>query len=503
MSFNRHDPRHALVRSALVLSTNKLTQRAVTGASSTFLGIALRTFLTLGQMSILARLLEKSDFGYIAMAAVITEFAAMLGSFGLTNILVQHRRIARIHLDTIFWTSLGIGCVLALSVFVLSSAAALLYGDDFVGTLLRVLFVNFIVGSLGTVYEAILTRLMRYHTTVFIQLLSMILSAVVAVTCALLGFGVWSLVAGSLSGAVVKTVFLIAIVDYRPRRRFSMPYLRTTWHTGSSYLGNAILYYICTNFDVFLIGRAFGKTDVGVYRNARSLTDEVRGRLAWPLQRVLFPALSSLQNDTPRLQSSFLKSSSILAAIFFPIGFGISATAEEIVPILYGEKWLAMIPIVTLLGINIAISASTAISPNLFYLKNRVGLIFCYNLVQTLLLVASIWLALPYGLNVTAGAITANALYFVVIFWAALRLIGLGLSSVLYVLWCPITASLLMWCSILFLREVSFVQSMNVALRLAIFVALGAVLYAAGLVALSRRYWVYFVDLVQAFRNKH
>src|SRR5690606_2580634 len=127
-----------------------------------------------------------------------------------------------------------------------------------------------------------------------------------------LGFGVWSLVAGPIAGALAQLVLMFIAVPFLPRLRFYAAYLFANLRTGGSYMGNTFLYYLMMNVDLLLIGRQLGASMLGYYQNARSLTDEIRGRIAMPLQRVLFPAFSAMQADRDRLRQSVLKSSRIL-----------------------------------------------------------------------------------------------------------------------------------------------------------------------------------------------
>ena len=371
--------RHRLVRSAFVLDPSNLGHRVVTGASFTFLGIALRTLITLGSMAILARLLTPADFGYVAMAAVITELAALFGGFGFGNILIQKKTINRLHLDTVFWASAGIGLLVGGAIFLMSFMAGWLFRDSLTGDLLKVMCLSFVFGGLTCVHEAILTRLMRFHTEFWIQISVMAVRSLVAIAFALLGFGVWSLVVGGVVGSIFAVVFYMLAVPYLPRLRFHGGLLKSTWKTSGSYFGNGLLYYINMNVDIFLIGRTLGATSLGYYQNARSLTDEVRGRIAMPLQRVLFPAFSALQADLGRLQTSVIRAGRLLAAIIFPIGIGLSAVANELVPVLYGEQWLEMIPILSFLGISAAVRGSTAIASPLFNSRNQVPLALKFN----------------------------------------------------------------------------------------------------------------------------
>jgi PST family polysaccharide transporter len=494
---NRRNLRHSLVRRALVLDANNLGQRVINGASLTFLGIILRTLFTIGSMSVLARLLTPADFGYLAMATVVTSFADMLGSFGFANILIQRHRITRLQLDTVFWAAFGVGCTLTFIVIGLSFLTDWLFSDPIVGKILCILSLNFIFSSFSTVHGVLLTRLMHFRTDIVIQTTAIALRSITAVICAWHGFGVWSLVAGSLTGTFTAMMLMILAVRYVPRCRFKLTYLIFSWKTSSSYLGNTIFHYIRMNIDLFLIGRQLGANALGYYQNARSLTDEVRGRLAMPLQRVFFPALSSIQTDTFRLQQSVLKSSRLLAAIICPIGFGISAAAPEIVSILYGEKWLTMIPILTMFGISAALHASTAISSSIFNAQNRVALAFRYNAIGLVLFVGSVAVTLPHGLKVTAAVIAANSLFSVVTFWAGLRLIGLGLFGVAHALLRPIVASFAMWGGILLLRAKFLdITVMGTALHLLLMIACGALIYGITLIVLSRQYWHDFIELL-------
>lgn len=498
---NKHDPRHKVVRAAFFLKSNDLGSRVVRGAGFTFLGIALRTVLTIGSMAILARLLTPVDFGYIAMATVVTEFAGLLGSFGLANVLVQKKSITRLQLDTVFWSSLGIGVTICFIVFSLSFTTTYIFDDEKVGSLLRVLCLTFIFGSLSTVHEAILSRLMLFRAEFIIQISAIASRSILAILLAYYGFGLWSLVAGSIFGSLLAMLLMMATIRYTPRLRFSIRYITSTLRTSGSYMGNTVLYYISTNIDLLLIGRQLGAGSLGYYQNARSLTDEVRGRIAMPLQRVLFPAFASIQSDTYRLQQSVLRSGRILAAIIFPIGIGLSATSAEIIPALYGGQWLAMTPILMMLGISAAFKGSTAIASPLFNSQNKVSLSLKYNALATLLFTISVLLAIPHGLNIVAFTIAANSIFSVVILRVALGLIGLKTRDLMHILARPILSSIFMWISIFSMRTACLSITSNFIVLLFLEIMTGVAAYAVTLHLSSRQYYLDFIQLISRFRG--
>jgi PST family polysaccharide transporter len=478
--------RDTALRQSFLLRSEGLARRVAGGAGYQFLGIALRTLLTLGSTAILARLLTPADFGYVAMATVVTEFAALLGAFGFSNVLIQRRRVDRLQFDTLFWAMLAIEAVLAAGVFALSFLAGWLFDDANVGPLLRLMSLSFLIGGLSAVPGVVLVRLMRFGAVFWINMGTNAVRSAVAVLCALAGLGMWSLVVGSLVGSAVGVVMHFAAVPYRPRARFSWPVIARSWRTSTGYFGNTAVYYVNMNLDLMLIGRHLGAASLGYYQNARSLTDEIRGRIAMPIQQVLFPAFASLQDDRPRFQQLVMRAGRLLVAVVVPIGFGVSANARELVLVLYGPQWEPMVPVMAMFGLSAALRASAAIASSLFNANDRVGLAFRYNVWSTVLLIGAVLLAMPYGIEAVAAAVALVSLYALVVFRAALRLIGLGVRDLARLLVAPVLASLVMWLATLGLRVLDAGRAP--ALLLLVHVLAGAAVYLVVLFAVAPAY---------------
>lgn len=456
----------------------------------------------MGSMAILARLLTPADFGYIAMATVITELAGLFGNFGFGSMLIQRRVLPRLHLDTIFWASTLLGGTLCLIVIALSYLASWLFREPLTADLLRVLSLTFLIGGFTTVHDALLSRLMLFRRVFVIQTLMMVTRIAVSVICAYQGLGVWSLVAGSIAGSLTQMLGTFCSAPFIPRLRFHAQYLKNTWRTSGSYFGGGVLFYINSNIDLILIGRQLGATSLGYYQNARSLTDEVRSRIAVPLQNVLFPAFSAIQNDRTRLRASVLKSARLVAAMIFPVAIGISAVAPELVRILYGSQWIPMTPVLTWLGFSAAIRGSTAISRPLFNSQNRPGLSLRYNLIATILLVAAVTLSLPHGIETVALAIAATSIYSVVILRVALGLIDLGGMALWRILGAPALGAGCMWVAIWLLRSTTYIPDLPDPARLFALVATGALVYPVALVLISPEYKNDLLTLTKFFKAK-
>lgn len=492
-----------LIRRSFVLDSGNIGQRVAVSSGYKIVGIVLRTAITIASTAVLARLLSPADFGYMAMASVLTEFAALFGVFGFTNVLIQRRVITRIQLDTVFWATLIVGCLLAAIVVGLSYFSNWLFSDPRVAPLLRALSLSFVFNSLTAVPWVVLSRHMQFDIEFWAQIGVAMLRALTAILCAYAGLGVWSLVIGGLVGTAGGVMVNFLFVPYVPRFRFYLPLLTRTWRTSMSYFGSNVLYFLNMNLDLLLIGRQLGATSLGYYQNARSLTDEIRARIAMPLQHVLFPAFATVQMDLERFRSLVMRASRLLGAVVIPVGCGVSANATELVLVLYGAQWQAMIPIMSMFGLSAAIRAATAIASPLFNATNQVALALRYNAVCTILFIIAVVFAMPYGINAVALAVVISSLYALVSFRAAFALIGLTNRHIGMVLGMPTLAALVMWLVTAYvLHPIGTAIFSHTSTRLLFQVAAGCVTYIVVLHMLSRQYLIDFKQAISSMMHR-
>jgi PST family polysaccharide transporter len=475
-----------LVQTALLGTHADLSRKVIRGASYTFLGMVTRTLVTLGSVAMLARLLSPRDFGLVAMATIVTELAALFSNFGFGSLLIQRRTATRLQLDTVFWASLGLGFVLSLVVYALSFVSAAFFAEPQTGSVLRVLCWVFVLEELTVVPQALLSRLMRFDAPFYIQFAMILTRAGVAVATAYHGFGVWSLVAGSLSGSLVQAIAYLAAARYWPRLRFHRRFVHANLATSGSYFGGGLLFYVNSNADLLLVGRTLGADALGIYQNARSLTDEIRARIATPLQRVLFPAFSAVQHHPERLRAGILRSGRLVALIVVPIGFGIAAVAHDLVPVLYGERWHEMSRPLQFIAASAAVRAACWMATPVFNATNRVGLAFRVGVVSTMITVIAILTGSHFGLTGVAIAVCAASSTSVVVYGVALATVGLGVRALASLLLGPLLGALAMWALVAFARTLPELAALSPVPRLAIEVVIGTVVYGGAMAALAR-----------------
>jgi len=459
-----------------------LKRRVVRGAGYTFLGMALRVLLTIGSTAVLARLLTPEDYGLVGLASIVTELTAALTNVGLSAILIQRSRLARIQCDTVFWFSIGVGGALFLILAALAPVFAQLLGDPRVGPLLRVLPIMFLLEQLTIVQHVAMMRLMLFDLDLRVQLAALLGRICISITFAALGWGPWALVAGSIGGKLLEIACMWWAIPYRPRARFQTAFMRSNIRASASILSLGGVRYVMGNVDFLVVGRMFGAAELGYYQAAYTLSSELRNRLAGPLQKVLYPAYARVREEPERFRRGVSTSLKLLSTAVVPLGFGMSATAHELIPILYGPQWHAAIPMLQALGIAGATMAIFSLTGSVMSALRQWELMLKISLYGSPVRIAIILSGSYWGPVGVAWAFTIAQLSGFVAGVIATKMCGMSAGQYARTLWPAMASGGLMILAVTLLRPQ--LLHLQVFERLGVLVLAGAIVYGAGILLL-------------------
>lgn len=216
----------------------------------TIRGIAWSTFEQWGREGasflvflILSRLLTPEAFGIVAIASMIILFGQIIGGLGFGTAIIQRKEMSSEHLDAAFWLGIVVGCVLTLVTIGTSNLIGEIFAQPQLTFVARWLAIQFLLGPLGAVHEAVLSREMEFRALAIRTNVAVLISGVVGVTMAFMGFEVWSLVAQSLVSGVVSVIVLWWASDVRIRFRFSLRHARDLFGFGRLYLDLLSIHY--------------------------------------------------------------------------------------------------------------------------------------------------------------------------------------------------------------------------------------------------------------------
>jgi len=298
------------------------------------------------------RLLEPSDYGLFAMTQVILNFATFLNGYGLVSALVQSEKVDSHRLRQAFGIMLLLNGGLAAIQLLIAPFAADYYDQPMVADLLRVQALLYLSTPFISVPEVIVGRALDFKRPALVNLIAAAASAAVALTGALLGWGVWTLVFAPIAGFWIRAAGYIIVTGFRPIPSFDFRGSGAMLAYGASLLGVQFFWIIQSQADIFIGGRFLDPHALGLYAEALFLTQIFVSKFIPPLNEVAFPAYARMQKDVRRIAWSFCKAAKLLLLISCPIYLGMAVTAEPLVETLFGQKWLEMAPYVSILALS-------------------------------------------------------------------------------------------------------------------------------------------------------
>ena len=358
---------------------------------------------------LLMRLLNPDDYGVVSLALFFVAFVTPFSVLGIDNALIQKKDPHEGDFSTHFSIRLGLSVLLLFMGILVAPLLRMIYADQVivVDVLLVLLVINIIQASYSTP-GIVVRREMRFGAIAVLNLSASLAMTFVAPLFAFLGAGLWSLVAEQAASQVVRWIgFWVVLHPWRPSLRFLKEKAKSLIQFGSGVLSSNLLGIALDRFDDFWTGTYLGSTALGYYSRAYDMATYPQRILATPLTNVFFPTYAAVQDDKETLSKAFFRSSSFLVRVGFLFSVILMATAPEITLILFGEKWLPIVPIFRLMLVYIILNPLYA---NLSYLimgVGRPGILARVRLVQVIIFVFMVIL-FAYLWGTEGVAIAAN-----------------------------------------------------------------------------------------------
>lgn len=287
----------------------------------------------------MARLLVPEQFGMLSIMLVFVNLGNVVVQSGLNTALIQAEDMDRLDCSTVFWLSLSISLALFGAIFAAAPAVASFYSMPGLVWPLRALALLLVINAYNSVQVAIITREMEMRKVFRATVASSACSAAVGIGAALLGAGVWALVAQQLSYQLSNCVAHALQLAWRPHLEFSAARARRLFGFGSRLLASGLLDQGYQSLSDLIIGKQFSASSLGLVSQGKRYPSAIGSLLDGAIQPVMLSAVSRLQSDPPqvkRLVRRALKTSTFLIAPSMTL---FATVAPALVPLLLGDQW--------------------------------------------------------------------------------------------------------------------------------------------------------------------
>lgn len=389
-----------------------LRKKTVKGVSWTITSQVLRLLITITVTAILARLLNPSDFGIVAMVLVFTNFFSMFNDMGLASAIIQKRDVTELQLSSLFWINLIEGLFVSIIFLTLAPLIATFYSKSIIKPIVMVMSSLFTITSIGMVQRALFSKEMEFKKLSIIEITAAFLSGTVAVVLASIGCGVWSIVAQSLSQYFILSVLLFIFSNWKPKFMFKWQPIVSFLGFGIPLMGFNLVNYFSRNLDNMLIGRYLGSVQLGYYDVAYKSLLFPLSNISQVAGRVMFPALSKLDDEKERIRQAYIQATRYIALVTFPITAGLAILAPQFVRVILGSKWEKAIFLVQIFALIGGLQSLYTTTGWIYLVRGRTGVLFFAGLAVAVVYATSFVIGLRWNVE---GVAISYAIAFLLI----------------------------------------------------------------------------------------
>lgn len=428
-------------------------------------------------MIIMARLLTPKDYGLIGMLAIFLAVAQSLIDSGFSQALIRKQDRTDVDNSTVFYFNIVVSSALYLILFIAAPFVADFYNQPELTSVMRVVCLGVILNSLAVVQRALLTVRIDFKTQAKASLSAAVISGCIGIVLAYCGFGVWSLVVQQLLNLSVNTLLLWIFSKWRPIAVFSWKSFHELFAFGSKLLASGLLDTLYRNIYPIVIGKLFSASSLGHYTRAQQFSEFPSSNVTGIIQRVTYPILCGIQDETERLEAVYRKFLKLSAFIIFPLMIGMSAVARPFIDIVLGTQWGFCGQLLQIICFAMMWYPIHAINLNLLQVKGRSDLFLRLEIIKKILGITVLCITAPFGLVVMCyGQIFNSIVALVINTYYTGKLINVGFIRQMKDLLPTILLSLIMFWAILLVD--GFIET-NMY-RLVIGVLVGIIVYASG-----------------------
>ncbi|MCA9002574.1 MAG: lipopolysaccharide biosynthesis protein, partial [Planctomycetes bacterium] len=358
---------------------------------------------------VLANMLPKEVFGMIAAVQVVVGFADYFKDSGLGQAIVRRKQLDASFLSTVFYTNLVLGAVISTVIWLLAHPLAAWLKEPEIRTILPVLGTSVFLTSTGIVQRNVYVRMLRFDRLAFASTLNAIVYGASAIFMAYHGFGIWSMVYGTLLGHVAGNGILWVKSDWHPSWTFDWRHVKEVWKFCLGILGSNLSNHFLANVDRIVVQTVLGTNALASYVIAARLVTFPAQNLGRVLSGVMLPAFSSMQDDLDSYRKNFVRACSGIALLTSPMMAGLMAVAPVLIGALIPKpEWRDAIPLIVWMGPLGLVMAISLPLHAIYVSLGRSAELFVYGLLFGVISIESYLIGSAYGVVgvAVAGSVT-------------------------------------------------------------------------------------------------
>lgn len=373
---------------------NKTIKGVGWSAADAFLGQGVTFIVGL----VLARLLSPDEYGLIGICLIFTTVLNGIVDSGFSNALIRKKDVTDEDYNTMFMTNMAISIVLYILLFVSAPFVSDFFRRVELTALVRATGLILFLNALSITQVTILTKKIDFKTKTKASLVSAIISGVIGIALAFMGYGVWSLVAQQLSKQLLYTLCLWILNKWWPKCTFYKASFKYMWGFGWKLLVSGILNNVWNQLYQVVIGRCYTSATLGHYTRANEYASIFSSNLTSIVQRVSYPVLAEIQDDKERMVLGYRKVIKVTMFVTAVCMISLGAVSEPLIYTLIGTKWHEAATYLPLICISMSLYPLHAINLNILQVLGRSDIFLYLEIFKKIVGLLPLVIGIFYGI---------------------------------------------------------------------------------------------------------
>ena len=448
---------------------------------------------------VLARLLDPTVYGTVALVTIFTTIMQVFVDSGMGNALIQKKDADDLDFSSVFYFNMAMCSVLYLIMFFAAPLIASFYRMPELTAIVRVLSFVVVISGVKNVQQAYVSRHLMFKRFFFSTLGGTIGAAVIGIAMAYLGFGVWALVAQMLFNAAVDTTILWITVKWRPKKMFSFQRLKSLFSYGWKLLASSLIDTVYNDLRQLIIGKKYSSGDLAYYNQGKKFPQLIVTNINTSIDSVLLPTMSKAQDDMAAVRSMTRRAIKTSTFLMMPAMIGLAVCAEPLVQLILTEKWLPCVLFLRIFCITYAFYPIHTANLNAIKAMGRSDLFLKLEIIKRTVGIIAILITMWISVQAMAYSfLVTTILNQIINSWPNKKLLNYSYLEQVKDMMPQILLSLGMGAAI---YAVSFLH-LSASLTLLIQIPLGVLVYWSGSKIFHVESYTYIIEMVKNFKKR-
>ena len=395
------------------MAEHSLKDKTVKGvgwsAAETFLGHGVTFIVGI----VLANILSPEEYGLIGICLIFTTILTGIVDSGFSNALIRKKDVTNDDYNTMFITNMVISIVLFIFLFFFAPLIASFFKRHELVSLLQAMGLILILQALSITQVTILTKRIDIKTRTKASFISAVVSGVIGIVMAYLGFGVWSLVGQKVSEKLLYTLCLWVLVKWWPGFRFNMQSFHYMWGFGWKLMASGLLNNIWNQLYQVVVGKCYSPATLGQYSRSKEFSNIFSASITGIVQRVTYPALSELQDDKFRLVAAYRRVIKLTMFVTAVCMISLGAIADPFLFCLIGPQWREAASYLPFICVSMSLFPLHAINLNMLQILGRSDIFLYIEIAKKVISIVPLCLGIFVGIYwMLIGSIVAGIISF-------------------------------------------------------------------------------------------